>query len=124
MSVSVFQKADQLAPGGGPNVKAGPVDRVVSLTPAGDVTLGLNVQIAGFLADAVCQRQRHAGVVGPLPTCQAVGTPAPVAGHRLERARGAGLDCRPQGIAHGQINLAAMLAIKRHIRFSFPAAAI
>ena len=71
----------------------------------------LVVQIPATLGDAVGKGQRHAGVVGPFATGQAVRAAAAEAGDFGERARRLELDGGTEGIADGEAEKGSTLAI-------------
>ena len=69
------------------DVEAAPVDGILASLPPLDVSAGLVVQVPAHRGDAVGQGQRHAGIVGPLSSFQAVRPATSVAGDRCEAAR-------------------------------------
>ncbi len=92
----------QRSPGRVANVKTSAGDRVVAMLPPAHVATDLVVQIPADGGDTVGQRQRHAGVVGPLARAEPVRSTSAIAHNRRKGTRRLKLHCRSQRVAHGQ----------------------
>jgi hypothetical protein len=80
--------------------------------------LSLIVEVPSSFGDAVGQRQRHAGIVGPFTRIEAVWPACTIVGDRREGARWLELDSRPQGISDGHSQQATALFVLESIHLT------
>lgn len=95
------------------DVEAAAVDGVPAGPAPVEIASGLIVQIPTGFGDAVGEREREGGVVGPLARRQIVRTAVAIADDRVERSKSSELDRRAERVADGESQQASATAVEQ-----------